>query len=328
MLIKDYVSDVYVVCDSKGGPCDELPNVHYIAASYRKPWQIVLGAQKMQQLISKLQPDIIHIHQLNLPAAVALWANRSLNIPVLATAWGSDILVNPKHSWLLKKVLQYVLNHATHFTSDSRFMADVMQQYAAKPIAITICNYGIELFYPESEKENLIFSNRRLNPLYRINKVIKAFGRFYATHREWKLVIGATGSQTDELKALAQSLHIANAVEFAGWLTGEQNYQYYAKAKIWVSVPESDATAISLLEAMYCGCVPVVSDLPANKEWITDGENGIVVSDLEEDFLGRALLINAEHCMGKNQELVIQQASKEVNRNKFLQLYRQLIQPE
>ena len=324
-LIKDYVSDIYIVCEKKGGVCDELPNVHYIATSYRKPWQIVTGARKMQQLIRKLQPDIIHVHQLNLPAAVTIWANRNLNIPVLGTAWGSDVLLNPKHSRLLKKVLQYILNHTLLFTSGSRSMAEVMQQYAAKSIDITICNYGIELVHPEYEKENLIFSNRRLTPLYRIDKIIKAFGRFYATHREWKLVIGATGSEIDELKALVQSFNLSNAVEFVGWLTNEQNYQYYAKAKIWVSVPKSDATAISLLEAMYCGCVPVVSDLPASKEWITNGENGIVVSDLEEDFLEKALHIDMERCKEKNRELVIQQASKKVNRDKFLQLYQRLM---
>jgi glycosyltransferase involved in cell wall biosynthesis len=293
--------------------------------SFRHPLQSLKSLQRLKKLIQTFQPNLIHIHQLNLSATMAVIANKSYKIPVLATAWGSDVLVNPQHSIILKKMLQYTLNHADWFTSDSQFMADKMQDYAANLIPITICNYGIELQQPERGKESLIFSNRRLNPLYRIDKIIIAFSKFRRNHPEWKLVIGATGSQMEALKALTQSLNLAQSVEFVEWLTGKQNYEYYAKAKIWISIPESDATAISLLEAMYCGCIPVVSQLPANCEWIEDEVNGIVVNDLDEDFLERALHIDIAHCIEKNRELVIKEGSKEANRVKFLQLYQQLI---
>ncbi len=48
-------------------------------------------------------------------------------------------------------------------------------------------------------------------------------------------------------------------------------------ADIAVSIPSSDGTAMSVLEAMACGVPLIVSDLPSNHEWITPGVNGEVV---------------------------------------------------
>jgi glycosyltransferase involved in cell wall biosynthesis len=95
----------------------------------------------------------------------------------------------------------------------------------------------------------------------------------------------------------------------------------YSKAKIWVSIPESDATSISLLEAMACGCIPIVSDLPANREWIKSGVNGIVVKDLESDFISEALIINEINAIELNKKRIMLDGSKESNREKFINLY-------
>lgn len=99
------------------------------------------------------------------------------------------------------------------------------------------------------------------------------------------MIIAATGEETDALKLLVEQLGINEQVQFAGWVNKVQNAEFYSNAKIFVSIPESDATAISLLEAMAYGCVPVLSDLPANREWIEDGKNGIIINLLEENLL-------------------------------------------
>src|SRR4029079_13645664 len=44
------------------------------------------------------------------------------------------------------------------------------------------------------------------------------------------------------------------------------------RAEVYVSASRSDSTSQSLLEAMAAGALPVVSDIPGNREWVTDGE--------------------------------------------------------
>jgi len=92
-----------------------------------------------------------------------------------------------------------------------------------------------------------------------------------------------------------------------------------------VSVPESDATSISLLEAMAFGCVPVVSDLPANREWIQNGVNGIIADNLDIDFITPALSLDQDKVRIVNTGLITEHGTKEANRRKFLQLYDRLL---
>ena len=146
---------------------------------------------------------------------------------------------------------------------------------------------------------------------------------------KWDLVLGdfpmGLTAQTEELKNKAKSLGLANDVDFVGWIQKEENEQWYSKAKIWVSIPESDATSISLLEAMACGCIPVVSDLPANREWIQSGVNGIVVEDLQSDFISKALKLNHKVAIEINKQRIEKDGTKEANRTKFLQLYQTIV---
>ena len=163
--------------------------------------------------------------------------------------------------------------------------------------------------------------------LYRVDKIIEAFAVFNANSetRDWRLVVAASGTETEELKNKAKSLGLANDVDFVGWIQKEENEQWYSKAKIWVSIPESDATSISLLEAMACGCIPVVSDLPANCEWIQSGVNGIVVEDLQSDFISKALKLNHKVAIEINKQRIEKDGTKEANRTKFLQLYQTIV---
>jgi glycosyltransferase involved in cell wall biosynthesis len=325
-LIQGKVSHIQVVCARKTGYCTQIDGVKYVNASYRKAWLLFKDIKILKQVIQETKPDVIHIHQIVLLAALMIFANRETKIPVIVTAWGSDMLINPRRSWILKKVVQYVLHRANIFTANSAFLEKNMRFYAKKEITIERCHYGIDMKDDKTEKENMIFSNRQLYPLYRIDSIIRNFYQFHQKHPEWTLVIAAEGSEKQNLQILVHHLNLQLNVKFVGWLSNEENIRYYCKSKIWVSVPKSDSTAVSLLEAMYYGAIPVVYDLPASQEWITDGVNGIVVSNLEEDFLERALRVDAARCATINREKVMTEASKELNREKFLQLYQQLIQ--
>ena len=63
-----------------------------------------------------------------------------------------------------------------------------------------------------------------------------------------------------------------------------------AQADIYVSTSLYDGTSVSLLEAMGSGAFPIVTDIPANREWITTGQNGFLVPVDEEKCLANRII--------------------------------------
>jgi len=323
-LIRDYFSEVVLVTNAPHPYKDEkLTSCYQVPSSLKNPFNYFVAIKKYQTILEREKPDIIHIHQISTHSLLLIKALKrsKLSIPVVVTAWGSDVLLVPQNGRLYKKMVQYALNQGDVFTADAQFLADEMQKLTPKKLKTSIANFGINVEKIPIKKKNIIYSNRSHNPLYRIDKIIIAFSKFVQQHSDWQLVVAATGTETENLKQLCKTLEIESKVEFLGWVDAKTNSENYAKAKIWVSIPISDATSVSLLEAMSLGCIPAVSDLPANKEWIENGKNGIIVANIDHDFISAALLLNSNTVFEINKEIIDCKGTKEVNRKIFYQVY-------
>jgi glycosyltransferase involved in cell wall biosynthesis len=154
------------------------------------------------------------------------------------------------------------------------------------------------------------------------------FADFHTQHPSWNLVIGGSGSETEKLKNQTKLLGLTEYVKFVGWLNEEENRLHYAESSIYVSIPASDGTSVSLLEAMSANCIPVVSDLPANKEWISDNANGIIFQEEGENPFKRALFLNQEIAFSTNQQLINQKATRNASIAQFLSIYQTLVNGE
>ncbi len=285
-------------------------------------WKTV---RSIREIIKEYNPSVIHVQQVNTYAFLTTISAKNLSIPIVVTAWGSDVLINPKKSFLLKKMLQYVLNHAYSITADSNHVLNVAQELVRKELVLHNINFGIVIDdCPNRDKKNIIYSNRMHKDLYNIDKIIYAFSKFYKNNSDWKLIVAGSGDSTENLKALTKELSIEKCVEFVGFLDQEENYRYYCESKIYVSVPQSDSVSISLVEAIICGCIPFVSNLDANREIIDNGKNGFIVSDLERiDFL-KYLDVDARYLMKSREDLKVA-FSKEYNRDLYVKIYEGLI---
>ena len=328
-LIEDYFDEIVLITETINKfEAEKLTHKYAVASSLKNPFNYFKAVKKYQDILKKEKPNLIHIHQISTYSLLLLKALKrlKLSIPVVITAWGSDVLINPSKGFLYKKMVQSVLNQGDKFTAGSQFLADQTQKLASKKIDVTVANFGINVENISVKKENIVYSNRLHKPLYRIDKIIIAFSKFVKQHTDWRLVIAATGTETENLKQLCKTLEIESKVEFLGWLDAKANSENYAKAKIWVSIPESDSAAISLLEAMSLGCIPVVSNLPASKEYVENGKNGLIIEDVDADFISEALCLNPDTVFEINREIIAQKGTKEANRQKFIEIYQNLLQ--
>jgi len=319
-LVKNCFDDILILTNSTIDYC----NFKIIDFSLNKPLKIVKSIKIVRQIIFDYNPSIIHIHQANSYAYITLKANQK-KIPTVLTTWGSDVLILPNKGGVYKYIVKFNLKTANYITADAVYMSNSIQKLIGKK-EVLIANFGIN--YNEIKipiKENIIYSNRLHNKLYNIDKIIAGFYEFLKQNPDWKLILGGNGRLTKELKELAKSILPKESYEFVGFVDAEKNQEYYLRSKIWVSIPSSDGTAISLLEAMGYGCIPVVSDLPANLEWINSGENGIVVSNSVQQSFRNALLLDIEKIQQKNKTLILNKATKEVNNKKFVSIYNKII---
>jgi glycosyltransferase involved in cell wall biosynthesis len=320
--IRDENNSIEVISNGKNY-FSEKENIHLVDFSLAKFWNLFFTVRQIRKILRTFQPDLIHIHQANSVAFYTLLANKRTKIPSVLTAWGSDVLLNPKKSLILRELVKFNLKNADFFTSDAVYMAEEMRKLVPeKQLDISICNFGVAPLPIAISKENIIYSNRNHNPLYRIDQVICGFDRFSKSNNgvDWKLVIAGSGSETQRLKDLVQNKGLEEKVSFVGFVNTFDNFNYYAKARIFVSLPESDATAMSLLEAMYYQCIPVLSNLPANREWVENGINGIIVRDLEADFFNIALSLNQEEIGAKNKTIIQEKGTEEVSKRNFKDL--------
>jgi glycosyltransferase involved in cell wall biosynthesis len=327
-LIEDYFDEIALITDiTTDFHTPKLTAKHVVDSSLKNPFNYGKAIKKYQNILEKEKPALIHIQQISTYSFLLIKALRitGLDIPVIVTAWGSDVLLTPKKGYLYKEMVKYVLMQGNEFTADAQYVADEMQKLVKKRLlSTTIANFGINVEEIHVQKENIVYSNRLHKSLYRIDKIIIAFSKFLKQNPEWRLVVAAIGSDTEKLKQLCKNLIIESEVEFLGWVDAKINFENYAKAKIWVSIPHSDATSISLLEAMSMGCIPVVSNLPANREWITHN-NGIIVDCVDDNFFEHFSEIDYNTAVLINKKLIADRGTKEVNRQKFIEIYKKLL---
>ena len=326
-LIEDYFDEIVLITETENEfEAEKLTRKYAVNSSLKNPFNYFKAIKKYQNILRKEKPDVIHIQQVSTHSLLLIKALRrlKLSIPVVVTAWGSDVLINPSKGILYKKMVQYVLSQGDKFTADAQFLAHEMQKLVRKNIDVRVVNFGIHVENISVIKENIVYSNRLHKSLYRIDKIITAFSKFVKQNADWRLVIAAAGEETENLKQLCKTLEIESKVEFLGWVDAKTNSENYAKAKIWVSIPESDATSISLLEAMSMGCIPVVSDLPANKEWIENQKNGIIVKNIDADFISEALCLNSDIVFDINREIIAKKGTKNANRAIFCRIYDEI----
>ena len=87
-----------------------------------------------------------------------------------------------------------------------------------------------------------------------------------------------------------EELGIGHAVELLAPMPHAQMAEVYRRAAVLVSPSVHDGTPNTLLEGMACGCFPVAGDLESIREWITDGENGLLTDATNPHRLAESII--------------------------------------
>ncbi len=268
-------------------------NFHYmrppIPISYNLSY--ILRIPKIRSLVRAIKPDILHAYYATSYGLIGACCDYE---PIIISCIGSDIMMNPQKLMLYKWITKYALMKATYITSVSRPITDRIIKLGIEPKKIRTFPFGIDpqKFFATSQddKKFALLSIRSLEPIYNIETILKGFSFLRKEGFEGRLVIVGGGPEEKRLKKLAKNLGISDYLDFVGVAPHHKVAEYLRASQIYLSMSLSDGASTSFLEAMACGAFPIVSDIPANREWIIHGENGFLVSPLDSRELARCVM--------------------------------------
>lgn len=301
-----------------------------------------------RRIVLDLKPDVLHAHQV---AGDGWVAAATAYHPFITTAWGSDLLLGPRRSWAQRQLARWVLRSADAVTCVSSQLAEAARTLGADSERVTVAHWGIDTrIYSAGPADTdlrrqlapglgpVILSIRALQPVYNPLTLAQAIPGVLKQYPAAHFIIRTYAADSEILRQfqeLVASSGAANNVTYVGELADESSIAaLYRLADIAVSIPVSDGTPISVLEAMACGAAPIVSDLPSLKEWIDDGGNGLFVPVGETPALTEAIvqLLRApqlrEQFRQRNQEIIQTRANQAVEMAKMETLYQQLCQSQ
>ena len=262
---------------------------------------LVYSVIQIRWLLRKINPDILHTHYIT---DYGFLGALSRFHPLVVTAWGSDVLVNPKVSKARKWAVEFALRRADLITCDAEHIKAPLIELGADLQKIKLINFGIDVqkFSPGQKDEKLInkleisdspviVSLRSLEPIYDIDSLVNAVPLVLKEVPKVKFLIAGMGSQEAKLRELAKSLGVDNNIRFVGFIPNDELPRYLRVSDVYVSTSLSDAgIAASTAEAMACELPVVITDFGDNRKWVEDGVNGFVVPLKNPESLASRIL--------------------------------------
>jgi glycosyltransferase involved in cell wall biosynthesis len=294
-----------------------------------------------RQLVGRIKPDVVDSQYITVYGFLAACSGFH---PLVVAAMGSDILIDSRRNILLKSMVKYPLKRADVVICNSDTVKDRLISLETNPEKIYKIYNGIDTHQFSLQRRDagfkhkwfagggpVVISIRSLRPLYNVEMLVRAIPLILVEVPEAKFIIGGQGEQKIYLENMAQSLGISNSVSFVGWIPHDDLSRFLASSDVYVSTSRSDSASLSLQEAMACELAPVVTDLPGNREWIDDSENGFVVPQNDVTALANKvayLLKNSEARtrFGRlGREIIQERAEYQKEMAKMDKIYRQLV---
>jgi glycosyltransferase involved in cell wall biosynthesis len=248
-----------------------------------------------RRLTSQINPDLVHAGPIQSCAFIAALTGFH---PLLTMSWGFDLIQDADRNRWWGWATRYALRRSDYFTSDAEVTRQKAITFGVNPGRSIVFPWGADLehFAPEAaetakrEDGLTIFCNRSWEPLYGVDVLARAFVKVAQTRPEVSLLLIGDGSQGALIRQIIDRGGVGEQVTFAGQISQRDLPRYYHMADLYVSPSHIDGSSVSLMEALACGLPCLVSDIPANREWVRDGQNGWLFPDGDTGALAAGII--------------------------------------
>lgn len=222
--------------------------------------------------------SILHAHNTSGYGLSALLSGK----PYIVTTYGTEIFGADKRSSVYRLLIDKVLNKAKKITTTSQQMEQVLvSKFHVNSKKILTFGMGVSQHFSFSnDKRERIRAkfdipmdaivwiyNRRIMPLYNTIEVVQDFKKYSKDRQNAFLILMAGDNQVSYTELVKNELkNTSNIFLVEGFLDPKEMSAYLSASDISISVPNSDQLSSSILEAIACGCYPMLANLPAYDE--------------------------------------------------------------
>lgn len=295
------------------------------------------SAKKVAQSVSEIAPDVVHAMRIPYEGMVA--AQAALQAPLLVSVWGNDFTLHAPASPGMAWFTRLTMRRTDALHTDCRRDLRLAQRWGfkeGKPSIVVPGNGGVQrsIFHPQpakpgqmgAELERVLDSVPAGAPLVVNPRGFRGYVRNDTFFQSIPLVLKKIPeavficpNMAGESLALEwiRRLNVGASVHLLPRLTPYEMAAVYRRSQVMVSPSTHDGTPNTLLEALACGCFPVVGDLESIREWIKPGHNGLLIDPGRPQQLADAVvegLLNGElrrNAHAINQALIEERADSE-----------------
>ena len=290
-----------------------LSNLSLKAHLWVTPFELNRHVPAVKELINRISPDLVHAMRIPFEGILAAKAAPS-KVPLVISVWGNDFTLCAPSNPLIAQETRRALQRADGLHCDCQRDLDLSSRDwgfdSRKTSAVLPGGGGVQsaIFRPRETKSSLrrelnipddapvVFNPRGIRDYVR-NDVF--FAAIPAVVKQYPnavfLCTAMQGNPTAEKRV--SRLAIQESVRLLPSVPRDRMAKLFCLASVAVSPSLHDGTPNTLLEAMACGCFPVSGDIESVREWITDGDNGLLCDPTSPESLARAIV----HALGDEQ---------------------------
>jgi glycosyltransferase involved in cell wall biosynthesis len=123
-----------------------------------------------------------------------------------------------------------------------------------------------------------------------VDVLARAFVKVSQQSEDVSLLLLGGGSQAQAIRQILMNGGVLERVQFGGQISQTEMPRWINMADVYISPSHVDGSSVSLMEALACGLPALVSDIPANKEWVSEEVNGWLFPDGNAEALAEKIL--------------------------------------
>jgi glycosyltransferase involved in cell wall biosynthesis len=268
------------------------------------------------------KPDIVHAHALHQAART-----RTAEIPVVINLPGA-----PNSRYVSD------LRLADALVADG-WAADHVCAMLDRPIDRIPKGVESQHFRPDGRdlreplrlrERRLVAAVARLVPVKNVQLLLEAVAIVRDRLPDVHLLIVGDGPESAMLKHHAAGLELSDRVTFAGQVAHQDMPMFYRSADVFALSSDFDNSPNAVLEAMACGLPVVATDVGGVRQFVSDGDGGVLVPPRDaaalaagiERFLASPAAARAAGL--RNRARVVQEFSWRVSAERLLEVYRRI----